>query len=249
MKMKDFWEFKSKKYPRPFDENVVRKTKEVLKRIENYGVSFENKNIIDIGCGTGIYGLVIASKAKKVLCFDISEGMIEVLKDEAERFDIKNIDVVVDDFKEYRFENYKKSFDISFASMTPAIKDLNDVLKMEYLSKEFCIYIGWAGKRENRVYDEVFNYFQIKPYIPNGYFDIKKILDERKIKYETFIFEDEWEWEGSVDEAADEFYNRIKLDNIDIKKEIIRDFLIQRYGERIVMKTLATEGVIIWKVK
>ena len=155
MKMKDFWEFKSKKYPRPFDENVVRKTKEVLKRIENYGVSFENKNIIDIGCGTGIYGLVIASKAKKVLCFDISEGMIEVLKDEAERFDIKNIDVVVDDFKEYRFENYKKSFDISFASMTPAIKDLNDVLKMEYLSKEFCIYIGWVGNRENKVYDEV----------------------------------------------------------------------------------------------
>jgi cephalosporin-C deacetylase-like acetyl esterase len=47
--MKNFWDFKSKKYPRPFDEKVIEKTKEVLKRIESYGVSFEGKDVIDIG--------------------------------------------------------------------------------------------------------------------------------------------------------------------------------------------------------
>ena len=247
--MKNFWEFKSKKYPRPFDEGIIEKTKKILKRIESYGVSFEGKDIIDIGCGTGIYGLVIARKARKVLCFDISDGMINILKEETQKLNIKNVETIVGDFRDYNFDKYKKAFDISFASMTPAIKDSKDVLKMEYLSKEFCVYIGWAGRRENKVYDEVFNYFKIKPHVPSGYFDVKKVLDERNVKYETFIFEDEWEWIGSLDEAVDEFYNRIKLDNIEIKKEEIRDFLLKKYGRNIFMKTLASEGVVIWKVK
>ena len=249
MSMKNFWDFKSKKYPRPFDEGVIEKTKEILKRIESYGVSFEGKDVIDIGCGTGIYGLVISQKARKVLCFDISDGMINILKEETQRLNIKNVEAIVGDFRDYNFDKYKKAFDISFASMTPAIKDSKDVLKIEYLSKEFCVYIGWAGRRENKVYDEVFNYFKIKPYVPSGYFDIKKVLDERNINYETFIFEDEWEWKGSLDEAVDEFYNRIKLDNIEIKKEEIRDFLLKKYGRNIFMKTIASEGVIIWKIK
>jgi len=245
--MKNFWEFKSKKYPRPFDEKVIEKTKEVLKRIESYGVSFEGKDVIDIGCGTGIYGLVIAQKARKVLCFDISDGMINILKEETQKLNIKNVEAIVGDFRDYNFDKYKKAFDISFASMTPAIKESKDVLKMVSLSKEFCVYIGWAGRRENKVYDNVFDYFKIKPHIPSGYFDVKKVLDERNIKYETFIFEDEWEWKGSVDEATDEFYNRIKLDNIEIKKDEIRNLLLKKYGTKIVIKTLANEGVIIWK--
>ena len=245
--MKNFWEFKSKKYPRPFDEKVIEKTKEVLKRIESYGVSFEGKDVIDIGCGTGIYGLVISQKARKVLCFDISDGMINILKEETQKLNIKNVEAIVGDFRDYNFDKYKKSFDISFASMTPAIKDSKDVLKMESLSKEFCVYIGWAGRRENKVYDNVFDYFKIKPHIPSGYFDVKKVLDERNVKYESFIFEDEWEWKGNVDEATDEFYNRIKLDNIEIKKDEIRNLLLKKYGTKIVMKTLANEGVIIWK--
>jgi len=245
--MKNFWEFKSKKYPRPFDEGIIEKTKEILKRIESYGVSFEGKDVIDIGCGTGIYGLVISQKARKVLCFDISDGMINILKEETQKLNIKNVEAIVGDFRDYNFDKYKKAFDISFASMTPAIKESKDVLKMVSLSKDYCVYIGWAGKRENKVYDNVFDYFKIKPHIPSGYFDVKKVLDERNVNYETFIFEDEWEWKGSVDEATDEFYNRIKLDNIDIKKEEIRNFLLKKYGEKIVMKTLANEGVIIWK--
>ena len=245
--MKNFWEFKSKKYPRPFDEKVIEKTKEVLKRIESYGVSFEGKDVIDIGCGTGIYGLVISQKARKVLCFDISDGMINILKEETQKLNIKNVEAIVGDFRDYNFDKYKKAFDISFASMTPAIKESKDVLKMVSLSKEFCVYIGWAGRRENKVYDNVFDYFKIKPHIPSGYFDVKKVLDERNIKYETFIFEDEWEWKGSVDEATDEFYNRIKLDNIEIKKDEIRNLLLKKYGTKIVIKTLANEGVIIWK--
>jgi 16S rRNA G966 N2-methylase RsmD len=245
--MKNFWDFKAKKYPRPFDEGVICKTKEILKKIELCGVSFEGKDLIDIGSGTGIYGLVISQKAGRVLCFDVSDGMINILKEEAEKLNIKNVETITGNFKEYNFENYKKAFDISFASMTPAVKEMEDVLKMEYLSKDFCVYIGWAGKRENKVYDEVFDYFKVKPHIPSGYFDVRKVLDERNIRYETFIFKDEWEWKGSVDEAVDEFYNRIKLDNIEIKKNEIKNFLLKKYGEKIVMKTIASEGVIIWK--
>ncbi len=146
--MKEFWEFKSKKYPRPFDAGIIDETKKIIKIIEGFNVDFRGKKIIDIGCGTGIYSLVFAEDAYEVWCLDFSQGMIAALKEEAEKRNIKNCRCVICDFNSFDAKEYHKYFDIAFASMTPAIKNVEDVEKMEMLSKEWCVYIGWAGKRK-----------------------------------------------------------------------------------------------------
>jgi len=160
--MKKFWDFKSKKYPRPFDEKIFKETKNVISIIESMGVNFSDKDIIDIGCGTGIYGLVLAEKAKSVLCLDFSTEMIDVAKSEIKNKNIKNAYCVISDFSDFNERDYEKKFDIAIASMTPAIKTEKDILKMEALSKKWCVYIGWAGKRENKIFDEVCSLLGIK---------------------------------------------------------------------------------------
>ena len=81
--MEKFWEFKSKKYPRPFDADIIEETRRNIKIISWMGVGFNGKNIMDIGCGTGVYSLPLAEIAEKVVCMDISCGMLSALKEEA----------------------------------------------------------------------------------------------------------------------------------------------------------------------
>lgn len=47
--------------------------------------------------------------------------MIKVLKEEADRNNLDNVETICTDFASFNVPNYEKSFDISFASMTPAI--------------------------------------------------------------------------------------------------------------------------------
>ncbi|MGC8867555.1 MAG: methyltransferase domain-containing protein [Elusimicrobiales bacterium] len=247
--MKKFWEFKSKKYPKPFDHNILDETKRIISIIENLGVDFKNKKIIDIGCGTGIYGLVLSELADEVFCLDFSKNMIDILKNEADKRGIKNSKCIVCDFKDFDAKEYEKHFDISFASMTPAIKDEKDVYKMELLSKKWCVYIGWAGKRENKIADELYSLFGLKPHLPTGFFDVKKILKDKKRKFKTHIFETSWKWKGSIDEAMEEFALRIELDIKDVDRNKIKEFLKSKFPSGDVeYETLASEGIIVWEV-
>lgn len=247
--MKRFWNFKAKKYPKPFEDDVLLETKKVIEIIKNLGIDISNKRIIDIGCGTGIYGLIFAEMANEVLCLDFSNEMIKILKKEAIKRNITNISCIIKDFAEFDTYAYKKYFDISFASMTPAIKNENDIVKMENLSKKWCVYIGWAGRREDKTLKELYSIFKIRPHRFNGFYKIKNILDKRNIKYKTYIFKTSWKWQGSIEEAVEEFYQRLSLDCKDVNKERIKNFLINKFpnGE-VLTKTFANEGIIVWQV-
>jgi putative AdoMet-dependent methyltransferase len=48
--------------------------------------------VLDFGCGTGGIALNIADYCKKVICVDISNAMLNILKDKAEIQNIKNIE-------------------------------------------------------------------------------------------------------------------------------------------------------------
>jgi len=248
MHNKDFWDFEAKNYPRPFDKEVLEKTGRLIERMKFYGVNFDDAEIIDIGCGTGIHSLNFARNARKVVCFDVSKSMIEILKDEANKFNIKNIETIVGDFREYNFDNYKKSFDIAFASTTPAIREKEDLLKMENLSRKWCIFIGFAKMRENNVYDDVFEHFKIKRAFNNSYETIKNFLDERKTKYDSFVFEDKRTQKRDIDDATDMFYHLFLHYQAEIEKEKIKEYLLSKYGDYVEIETKTTKGMLIWRV-
>jgi len=246
--MKNFWDFKAKKYPKPFNENILKETENIISRIEKLGVDFNAQDIIDIGCGTGVYGLALSKKAKNVLCLDFSQEMIKILKNEASIKKIRNCKCLRADFQKWDIGNFHKKFDIAFASMTPAIKTSEDIEKMGNLAREFCVFIGWAGKRENLLSNEIFKMHKINPFIPKGFIIAKDILKEKNIEFKEDVFETSWLWKGTIDEAVEEFSRRIELDGARADIKLIKDFLHKKFpsGE-VEMTTCAREGIIVWR--
>lgn len=69
--------------------------------IAHHNGDIENKIVIDLGCGTGIFAIgSTLLKAKKVIAVDIDEKLVAIAKKEAEKFGI-NIDFYVMDVEEF----------------------------------------------------------------------------------------------------------------------------------------------------
>ena len=69
--------------------------------IAHHNGDIENKIVIDLGCGTGIFAIGSALlKAKKVIAVDIDEKLVAIAKKEVEKFGI-NIDFYVMDVEEF----------------------------------------------------------------------------------------------------------------------------------------------------
>ena len=66
-----------------FDENTVNGASDSTKfALENAGLSFENLNIIDIGCGSGLFSLVaLRLGAKHVTCFDYDPDSVKCTRE------------------------------------------------------------------------------------------------------------------------------------------------------------------------
>ncbi len=64
----------------------------------------ENDIIIDFGCGTGAIALNIAEHCKKVIGVDISQVMLNILENEADKRSIENIETYCAGFLSYKHE-------------------------------------------------------------------------------------------------------------------------------------------------
>ena len=85
---------KAKKYPLPFDPENLSKTAKVIALVKSRGVETARAEILDIGCGTGIYTLPLAREALKVTGVDLSKTMLDHFREEAERQGLFNWDVI-----------------------------------------------------------------------------------------------------------------------------------------------------------
>lgn len=247
--VKEFWDRKAKKYSRPFEKDVYDKTLRLLKTLESKGVQFKDSRVLEIGSGTGIYTLPIAKKAKYVVAIDCSEEMIKVLNEEAEKNDIKNIQILQAFWHEIDIDKYgfRKNFDIVFAAMTPAVKTKDDILKMEECSKNWLVYIGWGRKRDNALKREIFSLHGVEFKPPGGVVMICKILQELGRDFYYEFFENSWQWTGSIEEAYDDVSAFLELQGVRPDRQKILPIL-EKYSNRgiITHTTHAEQGFIIW---
>lgn len=72
-------------------------------------------DILDFGCGTGLFGLEFIDYAKSITGIDTSEGMLDVFKSKVEGLD--HIDCILKDLENEPFGSDKK-FDLIVSSMT-----------------------------------------------------------------------------------------------------------------------------------
>lgn len=251
-KYKDFWNKKAKRYPSPFDENAFNITQKVLAILGQKGVDFYGKKILDIGCGTGIFTLPLAKIAQFVVGLDFSEAMLERLKAESERRGIKNIGIMYSSWKDFgpNTSNLIRSFDVVLSSMSMAIKEEEDILKMEDCSRQFCVYIGWARLRKNPLMEEVFARHETPFKPPPGAQAIYDILAARQKQPSIDYIQTSWQWKGTVEEAIEDISLHLDIQGGVPNPAIIRDIVERNSHEGMLTHTTqAEQGIVVWQVE
>ena len=81
------WDKKSESYAK-FSGELGDFGKRVFEILRGWGVSFAGKSVLDVGAGTGVYSLYLASLGAKVTAIDSSEGMLRELRRSAQEFGI-----------------------------------------------------------------------------------------------------------------------------------------------------------------
>ncbi|MFG5142297.1 class I SAM-dependent methyltransferase, partial [Campylobacter lari] len=74
----NLWNKKAKSYAR-YSSNLNEIQKATFAKLG----SLQGKSVVDIGCGSGVWTLHLAQKAKDVLVVDSSSAMLEILQDDA----------------------------------------------------------------------------------------------------------------------------------------------------------------------
>lgn len=94
------WDKKSESYAK-FSGELGDFGKRVFEILRGWGVSFAGKSVLDVGAGTGVYSLYLASLGAKVTAIDSSEGMLRELRRSAQEFGISLQNVLNLSFAEF----------------------------------------------------------------------------------------------------------------------------------------------------
>jgi len=181
------WDKKASQYGR-FSDPDHRFQKQILSKIAERGIHFTTKNVLDVGCGTGIYTLHIAQEALHVNALDFSREMLALLSEDAKQADL--LPKLTLTCKTWEAFEAPKPFEILFCSMSPALRSDADFQKFHDLAKEHCIYLGWAGKRESTLLDPIFQAHDLPLKAPPGAENLKAWLHEHTIDYEREYIEE-----------------------------------------------------------
>ncbi|MDR7667153.1 methyltransferase domain-containing protein [Methanosarcina sp. Z-7115] len=229
-RMAEFWNKRSKNYSKNMEkEQRKKRTDEILEFLEEAGFNPEGSKVLDIGCGPGTLSLPLARLGTEVTALDISSGMLDRLKDTVKKESLP-VDIIecswwTADIDELGFRN---EYDLVIASMTPAIRDIENFDKMTACSKNLCYYSNFLRRGEDRAYRDIrssilgensvnnmnginypFMYLYLSGYKPS-------------VRINHSEWEEETNWKEAADQAID-FIGRGR-DFDDETKEKIRDY-------------------------
>lgn len=97
-------------------------------------------DVLDVGCGAGIYSMAIADKVRSVSGIDFSPRMISTGNGELLRRNISNVSLKQMDWNDADPEKLglKEKFDLVFVHNSPAVNSCNSFKKIIDCSKKYC---------------------------------------------------------------------------------------------------------------
>ncbi len=151
-----FWE-RERKAARKDDERVLS----ALEYLKARGILDGRCAVADIGCGPGRFAVAFAQHAGSVLGLDISPEMAAQGTAHAQELGLTNCAFRACDFAalDLTREGYAASFDLVFASLTPAVRDMESLNRMMSMSRGYCMTISHLDRVNHlrrQVMEEVF---------------------------------------------------------------------------------------------
>lgn len=111
-----------------YDEKLPFDPTPELDLFVDQGLTTED-TIVDFGTGTGVFPLAAADYCDRVVAVDISEPMLDVVREKVDEAGIQNVDIVHDGIVSYEHEGVPASFAFS----KNALHHLPDFWKIEAL--------------------------------------------------------------------------------------------------------------------
>jgi len=188
MERKAFWNKRSSSFPGHTDGEDTYQAK-MLAIAQEHGVDFKGHTVLDLGCGTGSYTIRMARAASKVTALDISEGMLNAVKESAGANSLTNIELVCADWAEYVPQG---KFDIILCSLTPAVSDRQAVEKIRMHAAKWVIHISFAGPMKAHLLDGLFNLHNYE--YKRGEWEVvmRPWLEENNISFVSNRVQGEW---------------------------------------------------------
>ncbi|MDO5045560.1 methyltransferase domain-containing protein [Campylobacter sp.] len=219
--MKSAWDKKANSYPR-YEEKLNKFQQEFFDKLDEYGVDFTDKTVIDVGCGTGVKTLHLAKMCKNVTGLDLSTKMLECMREDAKKFGISNLNIVESDWTSYEVDEI---YDIAFSTMSPAIVDIKDFDKFMNAGKKR-IYLWWNKPRRSSLVDKFYEIYGHR----KDWFDrassFEYHLQMQKIPFKSEVMDEVRTKELSLQEAYENVtwhldIGNIKFDENSVKKELL----------------------------
>jgi len=240
------WDKKAENYNR-FSHDPNSFQAHILSKINHRGISFEGENVLDIGCGTGVYTLHLAKNALHVNALDFSQEMLNILREDA----IKEGLAEKFTFTCHTWGDFKSKelFDIVFSSMSPAFQSDADFEKMHAYAQKYCIFLGWGGKRESTLLDPIFQAHGRALNVPAGSEKLRAWLDCTNIVYESEYIEEKTLHVKPYDKALESVLWHFEINNLTPDHQRVKTMLDTMKNEKgdITFETTIEVELISWK--
>lgn len=216
---KTIWDKKSFSYKK-FNQELSPLQIDFFAFIASCGVDFTAKNIIDVGAGTGVYTLHLARQANRVLALDVSDLMLNALKQSAIEFHINNVDTMCCDFSDI---DCNEKFDIAFLTMSPAIKSNDDLIKFNELGKQK-IYMNWNKPRYSSIVNPILDKFNGKKYTSLAN-TTEAYLKDLRIECKSKILNEKRVVKRSFNEALENVLWHLEINECEFSQGDLIDYL------------------------
>lgn len=195
---REFWNRRAETFPR-YDPREVTYESGMLDRMQAMGADFSGKRILDVGCGCGQFTIRLGMMAKAVTGLDVSEKMLSVLQEDAEKYGLKNIEYMRSDWLDF---TPQKPYDMVFCTMTPALRTDEGKEQLLTYAGAQVVYMGFQERHHSDMLREFYALHKEEARGCDSAVYMKAWLDEKKISYKRETVTGQWESHTSFEDAV-----------------------------------------------
>ncbi|WP_292377368.1 class I SAM-dependent methyltransferase [Methanosarcina sp. UBA289] len=162
----------------------------IVDHLTKQGAFRDGDSVLDIGCGPGTYALLFAERARQVDALDSSAAMLDAMLREAAHRGLSSLRPLQAKWEELVPEG---KYDLAFSAMSPAIRDVETLLKLEACSTRSCCLVTYGENPDYGPINDLWGLVIGKRQATNAYhyvypYNLLREID-RKPTLEMFVLE------------------------------------------------------------
>ena len=242
--MRNAWDKKAQRYGR-YSSNPNTLEAAMFHLMEKMGVDFSDTRVLDIGCGTGVYTLHLAQKAQHVDALDISEEMLKILRNDANKHGLNSVHTVHSDWENFSLPD--TLYDYALSTMSPATRTPGGFAKMSR-SAHTKIFLGWGDKKGTSLLEKLFAAHDSTYMPPNGAIKLRAWLEANSISYQLREYAETKTRSKPLSKAIESYSWRLEAHGITPNPKRVQTVLeAYRNNEGDVVETVINDfNLIVW---